>query len=102
MSDRSLDEFLGSDDADADATDADAAAEASGAEESETESTEGGDSVRGDREGNGGETDDDVVEPATSTYVRKPAGTPCEACGESVERQWESDAGLVCPDCKEW
>lgn len=42
------------------------------------------------------------VDPATSTYVRTPAGGECADCGATVERRWNGDGGLVCPDCKDW
>jgi hypothetical protein len=42
------------------------------------------------------------VEPARSTYAWSPDGATCAECGESVEERWESEAGLVCVECKEW
>lgn len=42
------------------------------------------------------------AEPAVSTYEFAPGGAACAACGESVEKRWRDDAGLVCPGCKEW
>ena len=42
------------------------------------------------------------VEPARSTFARSPDGATCAACDEQVEERWASDAGLVCPECKEW
>ena len=69
------------------------------------------------------ETADDPAEsePAATpslTYTSSPAGAPCAACGETVEKRWRAGEGgvsgegesrgvddpdaLVCPDCKEW
>lgn len=42
------------------------------------------------------------VEPARSTYAWSPDGATCAECGEQVEERWESEAGLVCVECKEW
>lgn len=46
--------------------------------------------------------DVDDVEEAHPTYVRDPDGGTCADCGEQVERRWTSEAGLVCPACKDW
>jgi hypothetical protein len=42
------------------------------------------------------------VEPARTTYQWSGAGVECAACGSEVKRRWESEAGPVCPACKEW
>jgi hypothetical protein len=42
------------------------------------------------------------VDPARSTFAWSPDGATCAACGESVEERWESEAGLVCVECKAW
>ncbi|MEF8853091.1 MAG: hypothetical protein V5A28_11860 [Haloarculaceae archaeon] len=79
MGNRSLDDFL-----DADETGADVAAGESDAAETGNEET--------------GEGDD--VDPATATYVGRSG--ECAVCGATVRRRWESDDGLVCPECKAW
>ncbi|WP_135365300.1 DUF7573 domain-containing protein [Halosimplex halophilum] len=62
----------------------------------------------GEADEDGGETADGVrvdpptVDPAESTYAWSRDGGTCAACGETVDRRWRSDEGLVCPDCKEW
>lgn len=43
-----------------------------------------------------------AVEPAEPTADWSPDGAECSACGAVVAHRWESEAGLVCPDCKEW
>jgi|GEM_PF-399124 len=42
------------------------------------------------------------VEAATPTADWSPDGAECSACGAVVAHRWESETGLVCPDCKEW
>lgn len=42
------------------------------------------------------------VEAAEPTADWSPDGAECSACGAVVAHRWESDDGLVCPDCKEW
>lgn len=86
MDDTSLDEFLNGGESD----DGSNAAEGSGSDPDES-----------------GDDLDDRLDPANAEAARTthqwaPAGVPCEACGREVERRWESDEGLVCPDCKEW
>ncbi|WP_255152388.1 DUF7573 domain-containing protein [Halorarius halobius] len=41
-------------------------------------------------------------EPAVSTYAFSPGGAACAACGETVEKRWRDESGLVCGDCKAW
>ncbi len=43
-----------------------------------------------------------TVEAATTTYQWMPSGKTCVSCGDQVTRLWYSEAGQVCPDCKEW
>ena len=55
----------------------------------------------------GPEGDDDrvppeTVEPASVTAAWSPDGVACDDCGSVVQYRWEGEAGLVCPDCKEW
>jgi hypothetical protein len=95
MDDTSLDDFLadeGSEDGD-DATDLE-----DGAADPEDDATEPG--------GSETEPDDSVntgsVDPATTTSQWAGDGVTCADCGGSVERVWESEAGLVCATCKEW
>ncbi|MEF8782188.1 MAG: hypothetical protein V5A39_12670 [Haloarculaceae archaeon] len=49
------------------------------------------------------DTDDPAdVTPATPTYGWSPDGGVCSACGSTARRRWQSEAGLVCRECKEW
>ncbi|WP_458206867.1 DUF7573 domain-containing protein [Haladaptatus sp. NG-SE-30] len=50
----------------------------------------------------GSHDDEEEVEPARATYDWTPDGATCAGCGESVERRWRDDDGMVCADCKEW
>jgi hypothetical protein len=84
--DRSLDEFLGGEQRDAEQRDD---PDGDGADDDPDEPV-------GDAEG------DDAVEPAVSTYAFSPDGAPCAACGAVVEKRWLDDGELVCPDCKAW
>jgi hypothetical protein len=129
MGDRSLDDFLdGDDDGDdteespdraEEAVDDDPADTADGDREGaetdvDDEPDASADGIEGET-GEEGEVDDDeadegdgprvdptTVEPAEATYAWSGDGNTCAACGETVERRWRSDDGLVCPDCKEW
>lgn len=47
-------------------------------------------------------SEEQAVEPATSTYEWSPDGRECEQCGDTVERRWRDDEALVCQACKEW
>lgn len=47
-------------------------------------------------------TADATPDPPDSTYVWRPEGGACAACGERVEERWRDADGLVCADCKEW
>ena len=42
------------------------------------------------------------VEPAATTYAWDDAGAACDDCGETVERRWQQEGGLVCIACKDW
>jgi hypothetical protein len=86
MEDTSLDEFLNGGESD-DGSDV--------PEESGSDTDESGD-------GPDNRLDPANAEPARTTHQWVPAGVPCDACGREVERRWESDEGLVCPDCKKW
>ena len=44
----------------------------------------------------------DDVTPATPTYRWSPDETLCDSCGGTTRRRWQSEAGLVCRECKEW
>ncbi|WP_435196129.1 DUF7573 domain-containing protein [Natronomonas sp. EA1] len=48
------------------------------------------------------EPEPETVEPAKPTYDWSPEGTECEACGETVEKRWRDDEGMVCGECKGW
>ncbi|WP_255197934.1 DUF7573 domain-containing protein [Halorarius litoreus] len=93
--DRSLDEFARSapsDSADGDGASGDEAAEA----EADSEDVDAADSSPA------GEEPVDDVSPAVSTYAFAPDGAACDSCGAVVQKRWRDDAGLVCPDCKQW
>jgi rubrerythrin len=124
--DASLDEFMGGEAGDGDAADADGRTEsdstteaAPGDEGSDEAAGAGDDESAATAEANpssDGEADeaDEVADsatpavsaaeatPATVTMAWSPAGADCAACGATVERRWQDEAGLVCPDCKEW
>lgn len=119
MDDTSLDDFLdageddeGVEDGDnegvADAPDSDTTPDASGddapATEADADAHDAGDGPATEADADAPDTDDSAVdvEPATTTYQWTPAGATCAACGETVERRWRGDEGLVCPNCKEW
>ena len=91
MRDRSLDEFAnadtGGDDGPTD-TDAEGAERATDAD-AEAERPADGDTNEAD-------------EGAAVTYEWTPGGTPCGACGASVEARWRDGEAFVCADCKEW
>lgn len=109
MGNTSLDDFLGSeasDPADGEAAEsADAPESPESAEPTEPDQTpdadDGPDAAdeAGDASDAAGDAD---PEPAVSTCDFAPDGAPCAACGETVERRWRDDRGLVCPDCKAW
>jgi hypothetical protein len=49
------------------------------------------------------DTDDpEDVTPATPTYRWSPDETVCDSCGGATRRRWQSEAGLVCRECKQW
>lgn len=112
MPDTSLDDFLsGEESTGEDETSEDAASEADSA--GVENATAGVDSVGSEddtvdedrtvaEDGDAVDDGEQSVEPAVSTYDFSPEGAPCAGCGESVEKRWRSEAGLVCPDCKEW
>jgi hypothetical protein len=111
MRDASLDEFLGeTDEAD---EEPDGEAGSAGTEtETETRGEVEVEPPSGPEERAGGEDDPGSepegppsvadVEPARSTFAWSADGAACAACGERVEERWESEAGLVCIECKEW
>jgi hypothetical protein len=43
-----------------------------------------------------------AVDTATTTCAWTADGEPCGSCGDLAERRWRGEAGLVCPDCKDW
>ncbi|QLH81462.1 DUF7573 domain-containing protein [Halosimplex pelagicum] len=121
MGDRSLDDFLDGDSGDGDGdgpdespdrsesaaddsvdTDDDDLEEAETSVDDETEVDTGGDDGETGDEDDGVRVDPTTVEPAEATYAWSGDGGTCAACGETVDRRWRSDDGLVCPDCKEW
>ncbi|ELZ29612.1 hypothetical protein C475_01646 [Halosimplex carlsbadense 2-9-1] len=122
MGDRSLDDFLDGDDG-GDGTEEspdrpeEAVDDSVDAEADDPDGVEIGadDGTDGSDDGDEGEPEEDsdtdedgvrvdptTVEPAEATYAWSTDGDACAACGETVERRWRSEEGLVCPDCKEW
>ena len=95
----SLDDFLGGESseqtgaADGEPTDGEQPAE-----QSETAA----DQTATDTELSETEAGSDGTEPAATTYAWSDQGATCEACGETVERRWQQDGGLVCIGCKDW
>jgi NADH pyrophosphatase NudC (nudix superfamily) len=103
MDDASLDDFLDSDDGTRERSEVGEADESDAKETGEHKSASA--DATGDETADAGtdaEGDAGAVEPATTTYQWTPTGATCAACGEQTERRWESDEGLVCPDCKGW
>lgn len=84
---RSLDEFLGAEEA----SDESAAPAASEAEAGDVEAAPAV-----------AEDDDPPVEPKAETFAWSSAGGPCDRCGEAAEERWRDGDELVCPDCKVW
>lgn len=90
--DASIDEFVGSDGADA------------------TDDDERGEVTEGPDDRSGDATESTVDEriasasPAVSTSRYEPDGAACAACGDVVERLWvaDDDGGDVCAACKPW
>ena len=102
--DASLDDFLGGESSEQ--SEAAEAAAARAGEESASE-TEPADATEAETASSDGEPAADAepaadIEPAKTTYAWSDAGTTCEDCGETVERRWQQDGGLVCIDCKDW
>lgn len=113
MNNRSLDDFLGGDDAqtdESDATDESDTTDEVGVADAETESEV--DAVVDVDSATRDETDDDApdsesVAPARPTFRWSPTGAACDDCGETVERRWVADLAsderrFVCEDCKSW
>jgi hypothetical protein len=51
------------------------------------------------------ESDAEWIDPAAVEPIEPTLSATsgdCAACGERVSYRWETDAGLVCPDCKAW
>lgn len=97
MRDASLDDFIGGEGSAGESEPGEVETvdeEAAGEDEPGEEGTVGEEAV--------GDDGEEPVEPAQSTYDFSPEGAPCAACGASVEKRWRAEAGLVCPDCKEW
>lgn len=90
MDDASLDEFL------------DSGGEQTGDEPDAREASDADADHASDRNADDAASRDGDVEPATATLTWSPGGTECESCGGTVARRWNSEAGLVCTDCKEW
>ncbi|CCQ33420.1 hypothetical protein HLRTI_000381 [Halorhabdus tiamatea SARL4B] len=49
-----------------------------------------------------GESAEESVEPATTTYEFVPDGAECASCGRTVDRRWQQDGSLVCEECTDW
>jgi hypothetical protein len=44
-----------------------------------------------------------TVEEATPTYDFSPGGSRCASCGETTLTRWhDTEAGMVCVECKKW
>jgi hypothetical protein len=84
--DASLDDFLNDSD--------DGTAESASADGTPSDA----DTASADPESEAAET----PSPATTTYAWDGDGAACESCGETVEKRWQQDGGLVCVECKEW
>lgn len=82
--------------------DTDEAAEIEAADGADRDAPESGGSTDGESAGDDARVDPTTVEPADTTYAWGGDESVCQSCGESVDRRWRSDDGLVCPDCKEW
>jgi len=103
--DASLDDFLGGESSEQSEAAEAAAARADEESASETEpadatEAETASSEDGEPAADGEPTAD--IEPAKTTYAWSDEGATCEDCGETVERRWQQDGGLVCIDCKDW
>jgi hypothetical protein len=101
MNDRSLDEFLSGEGADAagDETCDDDPEPTDGGRSTDATDT----SVVGDDDGEaGGTAAERTVDPAVSTYRVPAEPTACADCGESVRAVWRDDDAFVCGDCKTW
>lgn len=89
MEDRSLDEFVDADKRAGDAAGSDRTTDDEPAD------------PPGDGASDAG-TGAEAPDPAVSTAAWDPSGGTCVACETTVQRRWRGEAGLVCPDCKEW
>lgn len=89
--DASLDDFSGGESSEQSEADADSG--------DETASTTAGESATAATDDAGPAAD---IEPAKTTYAWTGEGAECGACGETVERRWQQDDGLVCIECKDW
>jgi hypothetical protein len=100
---RSLDDFLGGDDADTDAhgdTDTDAHGDTDTDAHGDTDTDAHGDT---DTDAHGDtDTADTAAERPRATYRWSPVGDDCPACGTTVQRRWREGDRFVCADCKEW
>jgi hypothetical protein len=45
---------------------------------------------------------DDAVEPMAETFAWSATGGECATCGGAVEERWRDGDALVCGDCKAW
>lgn len=48
------------------------------------------------------DADGPTIEPMAETLAWDVDGGPCAGCGQSAERRWREEAGLVGECCKEW
>lgn len=80
---RSLDEFVGAEEAD----------------EPPDEPEPAGDAVSPETVD---DPDEAAVEPMAETFAWSPAGDACAVCGETVEERWRDGDELVCGECKAW
>lgn len=77
-------------------------------ESDDAETTASEEAVPAEDDGGTADEDDEgrvqpnAVDPATSTAAWSADGAACEECGTVVALRWQGEAGLVCPECKEW
>jgi hypothetical protein len=96
--DRSLDDFLGSDDAEK------ASEKAESSEREQDEKTPSDDEPAAVTSEQSVSTNETSVTPAIATFQWSPSGAACASCGETVQRRWydKEAATFVCVDCKNW
>lgn len=110
--DRSLEDFLGGDDADGErsADPAEGATEETSDAGPEGTAGERTDADPGNTDGESDPNSEDATDGdddpnlggATPTHGWSPDGAVCDRCGTEVGQRWADDGAMVCADCKEW